>query len=84
MLAQVGDQAGVFEPLIAGAGVAGIWLLTIIMGKMHPDSAMRRECERADKAEARVVQLTDVYVQEIIPALNSAAQAVASRRRETS
>lgn len=65
------------EGLIGGAGVAGVWIVTIIAGKMHPDSSMKREQARADRAEARVDELTDVYVKEVIPALNAAASAVA-------
>lgn len=74
-LAAVGDS-GSIESLIGGAGVAGVWLLAIMGGKMHPDSSMKRERERADRAEARVDELTDVYVKEVIPALNAAASAV--------
>ena len=62
--------------LIGGAGVAGIWLVTIILGWMHPNTAMKREIDRADRAEARVDELTDVYVKEVIPALAASTAAV--------
>lgn len=83
LLAQTsGDSStGVVEGLIGGAGVAGIWLVTILIGWMHPNTSMRREQERADKAETKVDRLTEVYIAEVIPALNSAAEAVAASRR---
>lgn len=87
LLGQTGDPTDVVSNLIVGAGVAGIWLVTIITGKMHPESSMARERARADKAEAKVDELTGVYITEVIPALNNAVAAIASthasRRHET-
>ncbi len=79
ILADLGTSGSV-ESLIGGAGVAGVWLVAIMAGKMHPDSSMKRERERADRAETKVDALTDVYVKEVIPALNAAATAIAGVR----
>lgn len=62
--------------VLAGAGVAGVWIITILMGRMHPASSMDRERARADTAEARVTELTDLYVTEVLPALNNATTAL--------
>lgn len=72
------DTGGVVEGLIGSAGVAGIWLVTILFGQMHPNSSMQREIERANRAEAKVDALTDVYVKEVLPAMNAAATAIST------
>ncbi|HET7110272.1 MAG TPA: hypothetical protein VFI41_05335 [Gemmatimonadales bacterium] len=57
ILAGVGPDP--FGALIGGAGVAGVWVVTIILGQMHSGKAVEYERQQKDDEIARVTNLLE-------------------------
>lgn len=61
------------QPLIGGAGVAGVVVVLLIMGQMHTNKAVERERAVADgeleRRQALIDTLLAVYHHEVLPTL---------------
>ena len=81
--AATSDPSSWFATVLGGAGVAGVWVLALITGRMHTDSAMRQTLDTLAFERGRAEALQTAMMNQVIPALHEAASAMKAQAQRT-